>query len=186
VLLTYLEYNTGDLDWIAALITDNSCIVAVMDGLYMKEMYPYLSSVAFVVECSKGWGQLMGTFVEYTSDAASYCRELLGLKAIHLILLGINIVSQGLQGSVHIWLDCLGALDKVKNLMPYLIPSQCSHSHLLKNIMINGSNLSFTHIFFHVKAHQDNHTGYKNLTCSAQLNCQMEYHAKKGHLGHRP
>jgi hypothetical protein len=44
--------------------------------------------------------------------------------------------------------------------------------------MINCSELSFTHIFSHVKAHQDSHTGYENLTCSAQLNCQMDYHAK--------
>jgi hypothetical protein len=42
----------GDLDWIAALIADYSC-VAVTDGLYMKEKYPYLNSAAFVVECSK-------------------------------------------------------------------------------------------------------------------------------------
>jgi hypothetical protein len=36
--------------------------------------------------------------------------------AIHLILWGINEVHQGLKGSVHILLDCLGALDKVENL----------------------------------------------------------------------
>jgi hypothetical protein len=29
------------------------------------------------------------------------------------------------------------------------------------------------------KAHQDDHTGYEGLTRSAQLNCQMDYHAKK-------
>jgi hypothetical protein len=75
----------------------------------------------------------MSTFVEYTPDAASYCGELLGLMAIHLILQGINIVSQGLQGLVHIWSDCLGALDKVENLPPYRIPSQCSHSNILKH-----------------------------------------------------
>jgi len=30
-----------------------------------------------------------------------------------------------------------------------------------------------------VKAHQDDHIGYESLTRSAQLNCQMDYHAKK-------
>jgi hypothetical protein len=38
-----------------------------------------MNSAAFVVECSKGHRQLMGTFVEYTPDAASYCGELPGL-----------------------------------------------------------------------------------------------------------
>ena len=96
----------GDLGWIAASIADNSCI-AVMDGSYIKELYPYLNSAAFVLECSKGRGRLVGSFVEHTSNAGSYCGELLGLMAIHLILRGVNEVCQGLQGSAHILSDCL-------------------------------------------------------------------------------
>ncbi len=168
----------GDLDWIAVSIADNSC-VAVTDGSYMKELYPYLNSAAFVLECSKGRGRLVGSFVEHTPNAGSYRGELLALMAIHLILRGVNEVCQGLQGLAHILSDCLGALNKVKNLPPYRIPTQCSHSDILKNILVNCSNLSFTRIFSHVKAHQDNHTGYESLTCSAQLNCQMDYHTKK-------
>ena len=75
----------GDLDWIAALIADNSC-VAVTDGSYIKDLYPYLNSAAFVLECSKGRGRLMGSFVKSTPNAGSYHGELLGLMAIHLIL----------------------------------------------------------------------------------------------------
>jgi len=44
---------SGDISWIAESIADNSC-VAVMDGSYIKEVYPNLNSVAFVFECSKG------------------------------------------------------------------------------------------------------------------------------------
>jgi hypothetical protein len=108
---------------------------------------------------------------------------------IHLILWGVNKVSQGLQGSVHsILLDCLGALDKVENLPPYPIPSQCSHSNILKNTMIYCSNVSFTQIFSHLKVQQDDHTGYESLTCSTQLNChcqrsEMDYHAKRRPFG---
>jgi hypothetical protein len=45
--------------------------------------------------------------------------------------------------------------------------------------MINSRNSSFTCIFSHVKTHQDDHTSYTNLTRSAQLNFQMDFHAKK-------
>jgi hypothetical protein len=86
---------TGDFDWIAASIADNSCI-AVTDGAYTKELNPYLNSAAFVLECSKGRGRLTGSFVEQTPDAGSYQGELLGLMAIHLILWGINEVHQSL------------------------------------------------------------------------------------------
>jgi hypothetical protein len=56
----------------------------------MKELYPNINSTAFVLECTKGQGRLMGSFVEHTRDACSYPGELLGLMAIHLILLAIN------------------------------------------------------------------------------------------------
>ena len=88
---------TGNLDLIAASIADNSC-VAVTDGLYMKDLYPYLNSAAFVLECSKGRGRLMGSFVENTPNAGSYHGELLGLMAIHHILQSLNEVSTDLWG----------------------------------------------------------------------------------------
>jgi hypothetical protein len=137
----------------------------------MKDLYPYLNSAAFVLECSKGRGRLMGSFVENTPNAGSYRGKLLGFMAIHLILRSMNEISTDLRGSVHIYSDCLGALNKVKNLPPYRIPTKCSHSDILKNIMVNCSNLTFTRIFSHVQAHQDNNIGYERLTRSAQLNC---------------
>jgi hypothetical protein len=45
----------GDLDGTAVSIADNSC-VAVTDGSYMKELYPYLNSAAFVLEYSNAEG----------------------------------------------------------------------------------------------------------------------------------
>ena len=165
----------GDLDWVAALIADYSCI-AVTDGSYMKEMYPHPNLAAFVLECSKGQGKLMHSFVGHVPDAGSYRGELLGLMVIHLILWGVNKVCRGLQGSVHILPNCLGALDKVKHLPPYQIPTQCSHSDILKNIKINCRDLSSSQIISHVKANQDNHSNYASLLHGAQLNCQMSYH----------
>ncbi len=88
---------TGNLDLIAASIADNSC-VAVTDGLYMKDLYPYLNSAAFVPECSKGRGRLMGSFMENTPNVGSYRGKLLGLMAIYLILQSLNEVSTDLQG----------------------------------------------------------------------------------------
>ncbi len=125
----------------------------------------------------------MGTFAKTTPDAGSYCGELLGLMAIHLILRGVHKVRHDLRGSVHILSDCLGALHKVENLPPYRIPTKCSHSDILKNIMINCSTLSFKRIFSHVKAHQDDGVEYGSLTRNTQLNCQMDYHAKTGNMG---
>ena len=114
---------SGDIDWIAEAIKDNS-LVAVTDGSYIQERYPYLNSAAFIFECSVGRGRLMGSFIEYTPDACAYRGELLGLMAIHLILRSLNEVFTDLRGLVHIYSDCLGALNKVKNLGPRIASPQ--------------------------------------------------------------
>jgi hypothetical protein len=113
----------GDISWLAESIADNS-IVAVTDGLYMKDTHPTLNSAAFIFECTKGRGRLWGSFVEHNMDTVRYHGELLVLMAIHLILNAVNLVSPNLRGLVHILLDCLGALKKVEDLPPYRIPTQ--------------------------------------------------------------
>ncbi len=65
---------------------------------------------------------MTGAFSEQRIAACSYRGELLGLLAIHLIHLSVNRVNPELLGLVHIYLDCLRALNKVKNLPPHQIP----------------------------------------------------------------
>jgi hypothetical protein len=168
----------GDIGWIAEATADNT-LLAITNGSYMKELYPHLNSAAFVLECAKGRGRLMGLFTEHTKDACSYRGELLGLMAIHLILLAVNKCTPGITGLAQIYSDCLGALNKVMDLPPYRIPTWCSHSDILKNIMVNCSDTSFSHFYSHVRAHQDDQVQYGDLSHPAQLNCQMDYHAKK-------
>ena len=103
----------------------------------------------------------------------------MGLMAIHLILLAANRVQPGLTGNVTIVSDCLGALDKVSSLPKTRIPSRCSHSDVLKTIMVNCSNLTFSRRYAHVSAHQDEATEFRDLDRPAQLNCMMDLHAKR-------
>ena len=142
----------GDDGWLAEAIADNS-LMAVTDGSYIRERYPNINSACFVFVCTKGRGRLIGSFPEQTLAACAYRGELLGLLAIHLILLSVNKIQPTLQGSVHIYSDCLGALNKVKHLPPHRIPTSCKHSDILKTILIHCNNLSFEQLFSHVDAH---------------------------------
>ena len=105
--------------------------------------------------------------------------ELLGLMAIYLILLAANKVWVELGGHVVILSDCLGALAQVVTLPPHRIPTQCRHSDILKNILINCTSLSFTLKYAHVKAHQDTEEEYRNLARPAQLNVHCDGMAKR-------
>ncbi len=45
--------------------------------------------------------------------------------------------------------------------------------------MVHCSDQYFHRLYSHVKAHRDNKIQYGDLSRPAQLNCQMDYHAKK-------
>jgi hypothetical protein len=152
----------GDDNWIAQAIADGS-LIAVTGGLYMKDLYPNIHSAALVLECSKGHGRLWCSFPEVSQVTCSYRGELVGLMAIHLILLGINKINPDLAGLVHIFSDCLGTMNKVKDLPPSRVPSSCAHSEVLKNILVNCSNLLFEQYYLHVLAHQEDEEEYKDL-----------------------
>jgi hypothetical protein len=102
----------------------------------------------------------------------------MGLMAIHLLLLAANKLRPALAGQATIYSDCLGALTKVSHLPANRLPSGCKHSDILKNIMINCSDLSFDVIYLHVEAHQDDKKDYHELERPSQLNCCMDINAK--------
>ncbi len=111
--------------------------------------------------------------------ANAYSRELLGLMAIHLILMSINKLHSNLVGKVETVLDCLGALKRVTYLPPNRIPSRCHHSNILKTILVCYRGLSFTTHYTHVKAHQDDNAMLAKLSQKVQLNCICDHAAKQ-------
>ena len=168
----------GEDSWVQEAIADNSCI-AVTDGSYIKQIHPELCATAFILECSRGRGRMVGSFAEASSAANAYRGELLGLMQVHLILSAVQRTAPNLQGEIYIYSDCLGALGRVSELPPGRIPSRCRHSDILKNILVNCSNFSFDRYFKHVKAHQDDHRSYDQLDRPAQLNCAADEGAKR-------
>ncbi len=126
----------------------------------------------------QGRGRLVGAFAEASTAANAYPGELLGLIAVHLLLLVVVTVSPGLSGSATIYSDCLGALGRVAKLPPYRILYRCRHSDILKTIMVNCTSLFFQREYHHVVAHQDNHTWWEDLTREAQLNLACDAMAK--------
>ena len=168
----------GGSNWLPAAIQDNS-LVAVVDGLYIRQMYPDLCAAACVLECKKGQGRIIRSFLEESIAANAYRGELLGIMAIHLILVSVNKLNILLAGSVEVVSDCLGALSRMVNHPPYRIPYRCKHWDILKNILVNCRDLSFLVHFSHIKAHQDDRTSFDKLSQKVQLNCICDHLAKQ-------
>jgi hypothetical protein len=132
----------GNDNWLADSIQQGTCI-AMTDESYMQTLYPVIHLAAFVLECLNKTGRLWGSFPESSRCACSYRRELVGLMAIHLIILSVNEVNVGLMGCVDNYSDCLGALNKVTNIPPARIPTRSSHLDVLKKILVNCLDISF-------------------------------------------
>ena len=167
----------GDLDWVFQAIEDGT-LLTVADGSFIRELFSDACSCAFVFECQNGGGRFLGKIVESSKDACAYRGELLGLLAIHLILLAVNKLRPDLSGKVRIVSDCLGALGRVANLPADRLPSGIKHSDILKILMVHCQTFSFDCIYEHVEAHQDEEKGYHKLPREAQLNSCMDLDAK--------
>ena len=103
----------GDEDWIKGAI-ERGTLTAVTDGSYIKEVCPGLCSAAFILECSEKNGRIIGSFSEASPAANAYRGELMGLMAIHLILLAANKVWSDLRGSATVYSDhVLGWFERV-------------------------------------------------------------------------
>jgi hypothetical protein len=168
----------GGMEWVSEAIHDGS-LVAVTDGSYIRHLYPNLCSAAFILECAKGCRKIIGSFSESKLAANAYRGELLGLMAIHLLLVSMNRVHNTLEGSVEVVFDCLGALKRVVHLPPYQIPSRCKHLDILKNILVNCCDLTFTLHYLHVKTYQDDNVAFDKLSQKSQLNCICHHLAKQ-------
>ncbi len=172
------EFETVWQEQLDFILNSRLPCIAVTDRSYTKKLFPSIHSAALVIEFQKGRGRLWCSFPEPSRVACSYRGELVDLMALHLLLLAVNETHPLLQGSVHIYSDCLGAPEKVKNLPPSRILANWAHSDILKNILVNCQKLSFDRLYSHVKAHQHNASNYASLLRPSQLNCTMDYHAK--------
>ena len=168
----------GDINWLAESIADGSCI-AVTDGSYMREIRTDICSAAFFFENADRSCKLVGAFPEKSETANAYRGELLGLLAIHLILLAINKVNPDLEGGVTIYSDCMRALGSVEGLPEFKIPAACKHADILKTILVTCGDISFTRAYEHVPAHQDDTAAFHSLSRQSQLNCAVDAGAKR-------
>jgi len=126
-----------------------------------------------ILECGLGHGRIVGVFPEQSLEACAYRGELLGLLAIHLILLSVNKVYPDLEGKASIYSDCLGALGRVRDL-PFRIPTRCKHSDILNMILVNCGDLTFEREYKHVVAQQDDSRSFHKLKRPTQLNCACD------------
>ena len=98
--------------WLTRSTTTGS-LLCVTDGSYMRDLHTEVCTTAIILECQQGYGCLSLSFSQINRQANAYRSELLGLMAVHLLLLGIQEAQPDLQGNVLIYSDCQGSLSRI-------------------------------------------------------------------------
>ncbi len=84
----YVSDKESDPLWLKEALEQGSAILAT-DGSYLRTKGPHISRAGWVIACRKTHRLLKGLFYENSRDASPYRGKLLGLVALHTIILQI-------------------------------------------------------------------------------------------------
>ena len=81
-----VEDENQDLLWLVEGLR-NSTIVAITNGSYDRQVAPTISGAGIVFCCTRAQQMLRANFYERLRTASSYRGKLLGLVALHMLIL---------------------------------------------------------------------------------------------------
>ncbi len=82
----YMSDPTSEPSWLLLALERGTAVLAT-DGSYDRKRGPNVSGAGWVIACLRLDNILKGSFFEFSSNASSYKGELLGLVAIHTLVL---------------------------------------------------------------------------------------------------
>ena len=121
--------NEGsNLDWVVTALT-NGTAISVTDGSYKKDIAPDVSGAGWVIHCTQSKLKLKGSFYERSPDTGSYRGELMGLTALHLMILALEQFYRIPAAKTKVCCDSEGALFKASESSKR-VPTGSKHADL--------------------------------------------------------
>ncbi len=173
----------GPHTWIAMALQNNMLLLDA-DQPYMRQLAPNMCAAAFILEFKMGTRRFRGVMAGSRMTSNAYQGELLGLLAINLIIWSICNTMSHIQGRADVYCDCLGAINCIKHLPLYCIPSRTKHADILILLLTLSIPTSIEITYHHIVAHQDDSLAMELLPQPVQLNCQFKQTAKTHLLQH--
>jgi hypothetical protein len=153
--------------------------VLVTDGSYSRKIRTDIDGAGWMIYCrARKKVVFKGSFYEWCREAGSYRGELLGLLAVHLLVMAVEKfydLSHGPRGLVAC--DNLGGLNKSK-ARQRKIPPGAKHADILRCLRRVHAAMRGTLQYKHVYGHQDKHKSWKNMTLLERLNKKCNELAK--------
>ncbi len=84
----YVSDRSSELHWLKTALEQGTDVLT-MDGSYSWSRGPNVSGAGWIIACHKCRKMLSGSFYEVSSNASPYQGELLGLIALHTLILQV-------------------------------------------------------------------------------------------------
>ncbi len=82
----YVSNRLTDTSWMMTALEQGTANLAT-DGSYSRKRGPKVCGAGWVFACRKSRKILCGSFYKFSSSASAYCGKLLGLVALHTLVL---------------------------------------------------------------------------------------------------
>jgi hypothetical protein len=171
-----VEDPQQDLQWLVDGLK-NGTLLCVTDGSYHKKLAPTVSGAGWLICCTSAHKMLRGNFYEISPSASSYRGELLGLVALHTLLLALSIFYEVPVVNGRICCDNIAAL-KQSSFRRRRVKNGASQADLLRALRTLKQSQALKCLYKHVDSHQDRHKLWWQLTLEEQLNCVCDGLAK--------
>ena len=164
--------------WVATAL-EAGILVCVIGGSYNKSKALDISSTGWIIHDKASSRQIRGSFVEQSPETSSYRGELLGMLAIHLVLLTID-EQYGIEGlESQVYCDNKGVLFTFVKSHKH-VPAEKANSDILCILRrLQGLTKSVIKHKY-IKDHQDDNTRRDRLILEAHLKCICDEIAKQG------
>ena len=170
--------QNNDITWLVQAIEQGS-LVGCTDGSYDGKRSTKHSSAGWILHDTMSGTRLAGSFCESSPGASLYRGEMLGLCALQLFLLAVDIwFFPDVSHTLTIYCDNEKAGEQAQEEHRRIKPGW-SCSDVLRSFRDTKRTLRTTIRFAHVSAHMDEVLPWEQLSLAEQLNCMCDILAKE-------
>ncbi len=165
----YIKEKEADTVWLRDAMT-NRTLIDITGGSYDRHKAKSCSGSGWILVCTASKRTLRGSFYEVSTAARAYRGKLLGLVALHtLILLALANYYNLQRVSGKICCDNILALNQASKTRKQ-VRRGIKHSDLQRVIRTYKCKVTVALKYKHVRAHQDNLNPWSMLILMKQLN----------------
>ena len=169
--------NCRDISWLISGISAGT-VIGCADGSFDSKKSSRLCSAGWILYDTSANTHLAGSFCEFSPGAGSYCGEVLGLCAIHLLLLAFQEwFHLDVLPPLAIYCDNEKAGERAQANNRRIKPGW-SCADVLRSLRDTRSVLKSTPTVHHVSAHMDDLIPWHQLSLPERLNCMCDALAK--------